>query len=72
MCGNLSGKVDGMIKDCNTAAFNIIEALVEKLQTTGDVSHLKTEFEAKRRSCCGKEENYQTRSGNWRFKKKHN
>lgn len=43
MCGNLSGKVDGMIKDCNTAATNIIEALVEKLETTGDVMHLKTQ-----------------------------
>jgi len=43
MCGNLSGKVDGMLKDCNIAASNIIEALVEKLEATGDVTHLKTQ-----------------------------
>lgn len=43
MCGNLSGKVDGMIKDCNTSASNIIEALVEKLESTGDVMYLKTQ-----------------------------
>jgi len=43
MCGNLFGKVDGIIKDCNAAATNIIEALVEKLETTGDVMHLKTQ-----------------------------
>lgn len=43
MCGNLSGKVDGIIKDCNATASNIIEALVEKLTVQGDVSHLRTQ-----------------------------
>lgn len=32
LCGNLSSRTDGMLKDCGAAAKNIIGALVEKLE----------------------------------------
>lgn len=42
-CGNLSGRIDGMIKDCGAVATNIIGALTEKLEAVGDVPYLKAQ-----------------------------
>lgn len=43
LCGNLSGRTSGMLKDCNATAVNIIGALVEKLESNGDSTYLKSQ-----------------------------
>lgn len=41
-CGNLAGRVDGMLKGCGQAASNIVRAMVERIDAAGDVIHLRT------------------------------
>lgn len=43
LCGKLSGRVDGMIKSCVIVASEITRAIVEKVETTGDVMYLKNQ-----------------------------
>lgn len=43
LCSNISGRIAGMLKDCRATTVNIVGAMVEKLEATGDVVHLKTQ-----------------------------
>lgn len=42
-CGNLSGKIDGMIKDCGMVVTGIVGVLIEKLEAVGDALYLKAQ-----------------------------
>lgn len=42
LCGNLAGSIDGMFKGCGEVAMNIVRAMTEKMEASGDVIHLRT------------------------------
>lgn len=42
LCGNFSGRIEGMFKGCGEVAMNIVRAMTEKLEASGGVIHLRT------------------------------